>query len=166
MLSRFVSFSLRSHVDSASGANTDATLTATFRVNDGVVRRVLVPSRTVCFRGHAMPTLGGHISVVGSLVAKKEVRRIATRRIVAAMENTLSFGDFAVGQFPCDTMGAFRFGGCLVELPIAESSLARSPDPTTIRPGALVNLGPKSLAPRHRFHTRNLTLFSYEKGLN
>jgi len=93
-------------------------------------------------------SFGDHVRHIVLLGAKKQMRRIYARGVIAAMKHLYSFGDrFGVMQFPGDAMGKFILPmlPASIQHPIAMMDFAPRPEPAPFRASRLVNLGPKPL---------------------
>jgi hypothetical protein len=85
----------------------------------------------------------GHILSIVLYGANKKVSRVDASRSIAVMANQEALCDRAKTEFVGDAMGR-RHTAAPPDLTIALSSFARRPQPTAIRPGALVYFGPEA----------------------
>lgn len=88
-----------------------------------------------------------HINSVISHCSNKEMGWSHASRIIAFVTNTLSFGNFPIGNLPSHTMSRFPFPAYNVEFSIAAVRHSGHPNPTPI---TLFNFIPES------FHVWNL----------
>jgi hypothetical protein len=82
-----------------------------------------------------------HVACIVRVCAKPQMFRVHARRIVATMQHVQSFRDFAVMQYPRDTMCQFH-SPIMRDAPIAMFVATSCPQPTVIR---FVNIGPKAI---------------------
>lgn len=88
-------------------------------------------------------TLRRSIGRVVCVASDPKMRRIAAQWIVAAVTNTRTGRDWAVGKLPRDTMGSLRVAVPHRALAISPGRPRPRPRPTSARPARLINPGPK-----------------------
>jgi hypothetical protein len=96
--------------------------------------RIPVTSERAAFADHVRGVVG--------LSTKEQVRRIAARRIVAAVEDKETVRNGTVHKLPSKAMCPIA-AHLKCKMPVSAAKLASNPEPASIRPSALINASPE-----------------------
>ncbi len=110
--------------------------------------------------GLCVSFLSHHVAHVVAMCSKKEVGRVHTGGIIAAVKNAhgsmmATFGNFTIGKLPCYAM-RFHRGPSQIETSISTSALGSGPNPAAIDSGGLVNFIPEAFGYTLSSHVTSL----------